>query len=151
MWNDESAKDFKDSWQNAKDEDDDENDFVNEDEKLDFAWDKIALGESIIAPLHLCLSREKAVFANAYANGHQPQISFLCELDQTEIVRILRFFRIWLRHDGYRLQIGLWLFRFLALLDTLQPREVYYELLSSLSLLQQCLYANSSEGEFQEG
>lgn len=136
LWDDESAnaKSAESSWHNAEneddaeDEDDDEDDFANENEKLDFAWDKMALGESMLASLRLCPAKSKATFSNAYANGHQPQISFLCELEQTEIVRILRFFRIWLRRDGYRPQLGIWLFGFLALLDTLQTGDVYYEL-----------------------
>lgn len=132
LWKDESAKG---GWQGGGDDDEDEEEEEdeededgNEDEKLDFAWDKIALGESILASLHLCPPKEKSSTSNAYATGHQPQISFLCELEQPEIVRILRFLRIWLRRDGYRPQLGVWLFSFLALLDTLQPGDVYFEL-----------------------
>lgn len=137
LWDDESThfKDSLDAGQDVEDEEEDEDDdddddvVVSEEDKLDFAWDKLALGESMLASLHLCLVKEKSPpIGNAYANGHQPQISFLCELDQTEVVRVLRFFRIWLRRDGYRPQLGLWLFALLTLLDSVQTGGVYHEL-----------------------
>ena len=129
-----------DKWQNAddvddeeeeeeEDDDDDNSHHVNEDEKLDFDYVKMALGESILCSLTLCSSKENGHTAgNAYATGHQPQISFLCELDQAEVIKVLRFFQIWLRRDGYRPQLGLWLYGLLSLLDLVQTGHVYHEL-----------------------
>lgn len=112
-----------------EDEDDDEEEYANEKEKLDFDTTKVAIGESVLGSLQLCASQATATgMGSAYVNGHQPQISFLCELDQTEVIRVLRFFRIWLRRDGYRPQLGLWLYGLLSLLDPVQTGDVYHEL-----------------------
>lgn len=133
-WGDE-CKD-SDTWRDPdddeedEDDEDDDDDFGSESEKLDFDRAKIALGESMLASLHLCPAAKEnpGLVGNAYSNGHQPQISFLCELDQTEVIRVLRFFRIWLRRDGYRPQLGVWLFGLLSLLDPVQTGDVYNEL-----------------------
>ncbi|KAJ6217606.1 hypothetical protein RDWZM_008763 [Blomia tropicalis] len=95
-----------------------------------FDISNIALGESILISLHLCPNKQPNQCGpnNAYANGHQPQIAFLCELDQIEVIRVLRFFRIWLRRDGYRPQLGLWLYGLLSLLDPIQTGDVFHEL-----------------------
>jgi len=114
------------------DDDDDNEEFVSQNDKLDFDRTKVALGESLLASLTLCITTKENMSplsnTHVYANGHQPQISFLCELDQTEVVRVLRFFRIWLHRDGYRPQLGVWMFGLLSLLDSVQTGDVYHEL-----------------------
>lgn len=128
------------SWNQSSDSDDsDDEDELDKDfydfDKVNYDYEKVKLGELILWSSNLCPQPNSPTaqsFAgrenNAYAAGHFPQVSFLAELEQTEVINVLRFCRSWLRHEGYRPRLGLWLHSLLALLDPIQTSDVYHEL-----------------------
>lgn len=124
---------FSDEEDDDDDDDDAEDDYWDYD-KVDFDYEKVKRGELILWSLSLCSQNDAKGQSianrdnNAYAAGHLPQVSFLAELEQTEVVNVLRFCRTWIRHDGYRPRLGLWLYGLLALLDPVQTADVYHEL-----------------------